>query len=486
MLPYKRLITIDRKSSISIYIQISNAFIALITKGILHPNAKLPSSRELSEILGINRNTVKTAYDELISQGCAESIDRKGVFVPNNIPKIKVEVLNSEKDDDNTTSFKWYKSGVRIKETPNFQKLELRIDDGFPDVSLAPIDALMREYRSNAKRNYSDEFLRYGSSQGSLNLRNSLSKFIKNTRGFQVSAENMIITRGSQMGIYLATRLLLKAGDTIAVGASNYFTADETFRCVNANLLRIPIDEKGLDIDFLENKLESRKIKAVYIIPHHHWPTTVTLPMNRRLKLLNLAKKYGFAIIEDDYDYDFHYTSNPCLPIASIDYNNHVVYLGSLCKTFAPGIRVGFMTGPSSFIAEATAIRSLIDCQGDTLLEEAFASLYENGEMDRHLRRSLKIYNRRRLLLCELLKSELTDKVDFKIPDGGLAVWTNFSEDINLNKTVEKARNKELHLISPRIYKTPDFNPNALRLGFASLPEGEMIKAVSILRDSIG
>lgn len=485
MLPYKRLIAIDRKSSISIYIQISNAFIALITKGIISPNTKLPSSRELSGILGVNRNTVKIAYDELISQGCAESIDRKGVFVPKNIPKIKVEAFNPQMEDDNTNSFEWYKSEVSIKKTPNFQKLELRIDDGFPDVGLAPVDALMREYRSNAKRSYSDDFLKYGFSQGSLNLRRSLSNFVKNTRGLQVSSENMLITRGSQMGIYLASRLLLKTGDSIAVGASNYFTADQTFRFVNAKLLRIPVDENGMDVDFLEKKLKNRKIKAVYIIPHHHWPTTVTLPMNRRLKLLNLAKKYGFAIIEDDYDYDFHFTSNPYLPMASIDHSNSVVYLGSLCKTFAPGIRIGFMAGPSTFIAEATAIRSLVDHQGDTLLEEAFASLYENGEMDRHLRRSLKIYDKRRLLLCELLKSELADKVYFKIPDGGLAVWTNFSKKVNLTKTVEKARMKDLHLIDPNIYKSTDFNPNALRLGFASLPENEMVKAISILRASI-
>lgn len=486
MLPFKRLINIDRKSSISVYIQISNAFIALITKGFLNANTKLPSSRELSEILGINRNTVKTAYEELISQGWAESVDRKGIFVLQDIPQTKLETLDFHRQSAKEIPFAWYKSEVDIKKTPNFQKLDLRIDDGFPDVNLAPVDALMREYRSIAKRGYTDHFLKYGSNQGSMNLRKSLSKFLKNTRGIQVSAEHLIITRGSQMGIYLASRLLLKTGDTIAVGSSNYFTADETFRFVNANLMRIPVDENGMDVAFLENILKKKPIRAVYIIPHHHWPTTVTLPMNRRLKLLHLAKKYGFAILEDDYDYDFHYTSNPYLPMASIDHNGSVIYLGSLCKTFAPGIRIGFMAGPAAFIVEATSVRSLLDRQGDTLLEEAFAALYENGEMERHLRRSLKIYNKRRLFFCELLNKELNGQVYFKTPDGGLAVWTHFDEKINLIKTVEKAQKNDLHLIDPKVYKTADFNPNALRLGFASLTEDKMIQAISILKESIG
>ena len=108
------------------------------------------------------------------------------------------------------------------------------------------------------------------------------------------------------MGIYLAAQLLLNPSDTIAVGVSNYVSADDTFRHAGANLLRIPIDGNGMDIDYLETILQHKIIKAVYIIPHHHFPTTVTTSMERRLKLLNLAKEYRFAIIEDDYDFDFH------------------------------------------------------------------------------------------------------------------------------------------------------------------------------------
>jgi GntR family transcriptional regulator/MocR family aminotransferase len=186
----------------------------------------------------------------------------------------------------------------------------------------------------------------------------------------------------------------------------------------------------------ISKRFYTQKIKAVYIIPHHHCPTTVTMSVERRLKLLSLAKEYRFAIMEDDYDFDFHYDNKPYLPLASIDHNQNVIYIGSITKTFAPALRIGFMTGPSAFVEAASSLRQLIDRQGDTLLEEAFAVLFDNGEMERHFRKSLKIYKQRRNLFCQLLKSDFNEVIEFKIPEGGLAVWSNFDKKIDLIKNV--------------------------------------------------
>lgn len=284
------------------------------------------------------------------------------------------------------------------------------------------------------------------------------------------------------MGIYLAAQLLLNPADTIAVGVSNYRTADETFSFAGANLLRIPMDANGMDVDYLEEILSRKKIKAVYIIPHHHCPTTVTLSVERRLKLLNLAKEYRFAIIEDDYDFDYHYDNKPYLPLASIDHNQNVIYIGSITKTFAPALRIGFLVGPPAFIQAAASLRQLIDRQGDTLLEEAFAVMYDNGEMDRHFRKSLKIYKQRRNLFCQILKSDFSDTIEFKIPEGGLAVWANFEEGVNLTKMSENAMKKGLHIGDGSFNHNESFSANASRMGFASLEEKEMIKALGILK----
>jgi GntR family transcriptional regulator/MocR family aminotransferase len=202
----------------------------------------------------------------------------------------------------------------------------------------------------------------------------------------------------------------------------------------------------------------------------------------RRLKLLNLAKEYRFAIIEDDYDFDFHYDNKPYLPLASIDHNQNVIYIGSISKTFAPALRIGFMTGPSAFVEAAASLRELIDKQGDTLLEEAFSVMFNDGEMERHFRKSLKIYKQRRNLFCQILKSDFNEVIKFRVPEGGLAVWANFDKKIDLIKMAEDASKKGLHIANGNFYKNESFSTNALRMGFASLQENEMAEAFAILK----
>lgn len=483
MLPYKSLIHVDRNASVSLHIQVCNMFISLITNGTLQPADILPGSRVLAQLIGINRNTVKLAYEELVSQGWAESIERKGVFVLSKLPVLSKPVVPEPgKNKPHQEAFIWTNRFENAWITKGPKKMMLTIDGGFPDVRLAPIDLLMREYRSLSRRLHGKTFLKYGSSKGSENLRAAISNYLSHTRGLTVPLENIIITKGSQMGIYLAAQLLLNPSDNIAVGLSNYVLADDTFKYAGANLVRIPVDDNGMDIDHLETVLQDTNIKAVYIIPHHHYPTTVTMSTQRRLKLLKLAKEYRFAIIEDDYDFDFHYNNKPYLPLASIDHNQNVIYIGSVTKTFAPALRIGFMTGPSAFVDAAAALRELIDKQGDTVLEEAFAVLFNNGEMDRYFRKSLKIYRQRRNLLCQILQSDFSDHVTFNIPEGGLAVWTNFNEHINLIKMAEDAAKKRLQIDDGIFYKNESFAVNGIRMGFASLDENEMVEALGILK----
>lgn len=487
MLPYKSLIQVDRSSPVTLYIQVCNTFISLITNGTLRPSDMLPSSRILAELIGINRNTVKLAYEELISQGWAESIERKGIFVLSKLPSVsRKTVPEARKINNPQESFLWTNKFENPVAGEILQKNILTIDDGFPDVRLAPVDLLMREYRSLSRKSYGKNFLKYGSSSGSEHLRAAISKYLSHSRGLIVTPGNMVITKGSQMGIYLAARLLLNSSDNIAVGVSNYISADDTFRFCGAKLLRIPIDSNGLDVGHLQKILKKKKIKAIYVIPHHHFPTTVTMSMERRLKLLDLAKEHRFAIIEDDYDFDFHYDNKPYLPLASIDHNRNVIYIGSISKTFAPAWRIGFMTGPTAFVEAASSLRLLIDKQGDTLLEEAFASLFENGEMDRHFRKSLKIYKQRRNIFCDILASDFSNTISFKIPEGGLAVWSDFDKKIDLQRMSEEALKQGLYIGNGSFYKNEAFSTNALRMGFASLAENEIVKALRILKKVIG
>ena len=151
------------------------------------------------------------------------------------------------------------------------------------------------------------------------------------------------------MGIYLASQLLFNKKDTVVVGNTNYLTANYTFEEAGATITHIPVDDQGIDTNAMEALCMKTKVKAIYVTSHHHHPTTVTLSAERRMHLLQLAKQYGFAIIEDDYDYDFHYSNAPILPLASNDNYGNVIYIGGFTKIIAPAMRIGYLIAPKDF-----------------------------------------------------------------------------------------------------------------------------------------
>jgi len=194
---------------------------------------------------------------------------------------------------------------------------------------------------------------------------------------------------------------------------------------------------------------------------------------------LQLAEKYGFAIFEDDYDFDFHYQSKPLMPLASADHAGMVLYCGSFTKAISPGFRVGYLIGPENVIAHFAQIRRIIDRQGDTVLENAMAELLQNGIIQRHLRKSLRIYKQRRDFFCELMKDKLGSYVNFQIPDGGMAVWTKFEENINLTLLAERALKRDLYFSNGNFHGTGNYT----RLGFASSNMDELEKSIGVLSE---
>lgn len=483
MLPYKNLILLKSDSKQAIYLQIVEQIIQLIQKGQLKSESRLPSSRAMAKMLDLNRNTIIAAYEELEAQGWVEFRDRAGTFVHRNIPILQSQHL----DQFNLPQ----KNGLDL--IPK-QKLEfiglptsipkgvLKLDDGVPDVRLAPLDALARSYRAVLKHRNFIDFLGYQDVLGEKSLRQELIKYLEQTRGLSLGLNQIIITRGSIMGIYLAANAILQQGDSVVVGETNYQTANLIFQHLGAKLQQIPVDEKGLCIDVLEQHPNPKKIKAIYVASHHHHPTTVSLSAERRVQLLALANKYQWAIIEDDYDYDFHYRRNPILPLASIDRQKQVFYIGSLSKVLAPAFRVGFVVANAKMIEQLGRLRRIIDRQGDTILEKAIANLFKLGEIQGYIRKSLQIYHKRRDYFTQLLREHLTDYIQFQEPNGGLALWAKFHSAISLRTLAQIALKKGLYIADGSKYAP---NANATRLGFASSNEDELKQAVLILKESI-
>jgi GntR family transcriptional regulator/MocR family aminotransferase len=488
MLLIEELIRIDKTSRTPFYLQISQAISQGIRQGKLRKGLRLPGARRIADLLNINRLTVAAAFRELESQGWLEMLPRKGAFVRADLPMLFPKQLGADGaifQLPEKPGFAYEEKKILPYYSPEFPPPgKLLLDEGFPDTRLAPIEELVRSIRSFTRLSFNKKYLTYGGSQGTIYLRETLASFLNDTRGLSVTPENILITKGAQMGLYLASSLLMKPNQVVIVGTPGYARANSSFQLSGASISYIPMDEMGLDTERVERICKTKTVRMVYVIPHFHHPTTVTLTSERRLHLLELAARYKFAIIEDDYDYDFHYAGKPMMPMASLDRNGSVIYVGTLSKALAPAIRVGFMVAPQRFIRSATALRKAIDTQGDSLIENAIAELYKDGTIGRHIKKSVKLYRERRDYFCGLLRSELKDRVAFKVPEGGMSVWTSFL-DKRLPGVVERAYKNGLIMSDGIDYDIGNWKYNANALGFASLDFREQERAVGILRKSL-
>ncbi|CAM1344659.1 MocR-like pyridoxine biosynthesis transcription factor PdxR [Tenacibaculum amylolyticum] len=483
MFPYKTSFKLDRQSSQALYIQLSNQFIQFIKDQKLPTKTKLPGTRTLAELLDVHRKTIVACYEELTLQGWVESIPKKGTFVHSKLPELNPEdyseavIAIHEKE-----GFYFYKSKALQRKNAVQKEGVMYLNDGISDTRLTPIEEIGRTYRRLASKTSIHSHLSYGSTYGNEQLRTVLTNYLNTTRGLHITKKQLLITRGSQNGIFLASQLLLKQGDVIVVGETNYIAADETFLYTDAQIERVGVDADGLVITEIEKLCKRKNIRAVYVTSHHHHPTTVTLSAERRIHLLNLAKEYGFAIIEDDYDYDFNYNHAPILPLASHDTNGNVIYIGSICKTVAPVFRIGYLIASPSFIEEAAKLRRIVDRQGDALLELAFADFINTGALDSHIRKVLKVYKARRDLFCNFLQEELDDFFSFEVPKGGMAVWLHLKKSYSWKEVAVVARKQSVEIGDFTRYDSMQTGHNCIRVGFASYTEEEIYELVKRLK----
>jgi GntR family transcriptional regulator/MocR family aminotransferase len=301
-------------------------------------------------------------------------------------------------------------------------------------------------------------------------------------RGLTTTPENICLTRGSQMAIFISARILAKRNDTVVLEELSYPPARESFRAAGADVIPVGLDAQGLRVDELEKVCRKRRVRAVYLTPHHQFPTTVLLRPDRRLRLFSLAAQFGFAIIEDDYDHEFHFSHQPMLPLASADACDQVIYIGSMSKLLSPSLRLGYMAAPKAVIDRAAGEIMMIDRQGDPATEAAVAELIDTGEIHRHTRRVLRVYSERRMLIAELLTHLFGAAIEFNMPDGGLAVWVRFQNDVDVDKLARLALAEGVSILPGSAFATGSARVQGARLGFASLDPTELRKATQRLR----
>jgi GntR family transcriptional regulator/MocR family aminotransferase len=471
-------LTLEPAGAGPIFLRIARGVMRDIRRGRLAPGQRLPGSRSWARELGFNRNTVVAAIAELEAQGWVRTTQAKGTFVSVELP----EALPA------APSRGLAPLGVGLPPAPAFleerpplpERGQLFLSAGTPDPRLVPVELLARTWRRVVRRG-GRRLLEYGDPAGHLPLRRALAQMVSQLRAVPATAAQVVVTRGSQMGLDLLARATLGPGDTVAVEALGYRPAWDALRLAGARLLPVPVDAEGLQVEALERLLRRTPLRAVYLTPHHQYPSTVTLSAARRLALLQLARRHRVLLIEDDYDHEFHYEGRPVLPLASADEAGVVASLGTLSKVLAPGLRLGFVVAPTLLAERLVRLRAVMDRQGDHPMEATVAELLEEGELQRHVRKMRGVYRARRDALLQALTQQLAGVLTWEVPSGGISVWARLKKPLEVERWLARAQARGVSVNPGARYSFDGHEPGALRLVFARYTPLELARAVEVL-----
>jgi GntR family transcriptional regulator/MocR family aminotransferase len=433
----------------------------------------------MAQILDVNRKTVILAYEEASTKGWLISEPRRGTFVNAQLaPKPA-----SSRAQQSFAPPLLAQPGVPYFDQ-NAQVIALHhrhdalfFDNGACDHRLLPQAVLHRYYRNALRSSFASNSVRYGSEGTGYELRCALAEMLRNNRGLTVSAENICLTPGTQVSLYLTASLLIKPGDVVLVERLSYPPAWEIFRKLGAQLLTVDMDDEGCRTDHIEQLCHAHKVRMIYLTPHHQFPTTVSLHAARRQHLLALAARHNFCVIEEDYDHEYHFNGRPYLPLASDNTQRHVIYVGSLSKALGSTFRCSYVVAAASVIEVLQNSAALVVGDTDAVAQKMLADLINQGELKKHLRRVSKEYLARKAVLQSCLHSAFGDRIQVREPEGGLALWVRFQDETDVDQLLAAAQGQGVVVRSARQFSPLNVPENALRLGFASLDRDEIREA---------
>ncbi|HEU4731161.1 MAG TPA: PLP-dependent aminotransferase family protein [Kofleriaceae bacterium] len=458
----------DPAAGVALFAQIANAVADEIRSGRLARGDVLPGSRSLARELGVDRDTVTAAYTDLEAQGFITTVPRTGTVVAD-----PPRGARPRRGFARQLGFALDHGPPAIDAQPD-PGSAIMLSAGVPDLRLVPGELVARAYR-RAMRRHPRAALGYTTAaSGHVRLRSALAHLVRDARGIAASPDDVMITRGSQMALDLVARAIVRPGDVVCVEALGYRAAWAALERAGARLVGIPVDAGGIDVDAFAAICERTAVRMLYVTPHHQYPTTVVLSAGRRMKLLALARKHRIAVLEDDYDHEFHYEGRPVLPLASMDPDGVVVYIGTLSKVLAPGLRLGFVVAPRPLIERLARERFLIDRQGDQVLELAIAELIEDDELGRHIRKMRRIYHARRDALAGALREHLGDRLVFHTPTGGITLWAETAPSIDVDRWCKRARDLGVVFQPGSAFCLVPRRLPAVRFGYGASTEAEL------------
>ena len=479
------LVHIRRSEYSSLQTQIREALVSAILDGQLTREEPIPSTRKMAKSLAVSRNTVVLAYQGLLDDGYLMARQRSGYYVGEKALESVTRQKPQAKPKPLHGSVDWTARLVKdpaaqenISKPLDWQSYTYPFIYGQVDHNLFPL----AEWRDCARQALGKKWLGSWTNDTWASddplLVEQIRRRILPRRGIMASDDEILVTLGAQNALYLLSSLLVDGNTRVAMEEPGYPDMRNIFQLKTKHVALVPVDEKGLTLS--ETLGEAQ---LVFTTPSHQFPTTVTMPLERRMELLKLASKRDFIIIEDDYEFETNYVNEPCPALKSLDDEGRVIYVGSLSKTLFPGLRLGFLVGPKKLVAEARALRRLMVRHAPNNNQRTAALFLSLGHHDTLIRRLHRAYRTRWEIMGAALQHYMPDAS--RIPSfGGTSFWVKGPEGLD-SEVLGKAAAAKGILIEPGRIDFGAANPprNYFRLGFSSIDEKKIEPGVRLMSE---
>lgn len=446
-----------------------------ILDGRLRPGDPLPPSRELAQGLSVSRTTVTVAYDRLAGEGFVTSRVGAGTFVSPQAARTRREAKRHRREGALRARRVW--DNIPLVTTFG-RPAQFDFRTGIPDATLFP-HATWRRLMARELRPEAIGAGVYAHPAGHRGLREAIARHIGISRGVETSADDVIITCGTQQAIDVMARTLLVPGDRVAVEDPGYSPPRRLFESLGLRIIGVPVDSQGLVVDALP-----AQARLVYVTPSHQYPLGVSMTLSRRLALLAWAERNGAAIVEDDYDSEFRFGERPVEPLQTLDASGRVVYVGSFSKTLLPTLRLGFAVVPPSVRDAVHRAKYVTDWHTSLPVQGALARFIDAGGFARHIRKVGGVYRTRHETITTCLAREFADHLEVIPSAAGLHV-TAVARTASAERMGEVVRRAselgvEVQELSRSAVERPA--PAGLIMGYGAISAGDIGEGLRRLR----
>jgi len=475
------LVVRERQPGTVLFQWVYNEVRSAILDGRLGRGMRLPSTRELARIYAVSRGTVVTAFEQLHAEGYLEGNVGAGTYVNTLLPE---DFLQAKRDAGPVDEAK--------KLPPSLSQYAQRLGDAAdarsqparafraaePALDEFPI-TLWSQIASRRLRGATRALLADVDPRGYRPLREAISDYLGTARGVRCTTDQVIIVAGIQQGLDLTAHLLLDPGDPVWVEDPCFFLVTAMLKAFAAKIIPVPVDLNGLNVD--EGQRRCDRAKLAYVTPAHQFPLGVTMTLDRRLALMEWARRTGGLIFEDDYESEYRYSGHPIPALQGLDQSDSVIFAGSFSKVLFPSLRLGYLVVPAGLIDKFAAARYIMDRHSAVIDQAILCDFITEGHFGRHIRRMRELYASRLAVLRESVQRKLGELLTIPETEAGVNTVGWLANGLNAEAVAQAAAECNVEVIPINRFALEEQTPEGLLLGFGAVDDRELLRGVEAL-----